>query len=128
MQASDSNPGQDPASLAGATNISLGRSGPAVVLTAQGEFDTVTTPQLRTTIRQAVDDAPEVLVIDLTAVEFFGSGAIAALVDAHLRAADQTSLRIAVEPYLDRMLKLVGLDQQLATYSSLEAALAARGR
>ncbi|WP_432846289.1 STAS domain-containing protein [Amycolatopsis sp. CA-161197] len=125
MPASDPNPGQDPRSFAGETTISLRRAGSAVVLTAQGEFDAVTTPRLRTSIREAVDAGPEVLVIDLTAVEFFGSGAIAALVDAHLKAAEQTSLRLAVEHYLGRTLKLVGLDQQLATYASVEEALAA---
>ncbi|MEV4603332.1 STAS domain-containing protein [Amycolatopsis sp. NPDC049253] len=125
MPATDPNPGQDPRSFAGETTISLRRAGSAVVLTAQGEFDAVSTPGLRTSIREAVEDGPEVLVIDLTAVEFFGSGAIATLVDAHLRAAEQTSLRLAVEHYLDRTLKLVGLDQQLATYPSVEEALAA---
>jgi anti-sigma B factor antagonist len=125
MQASDPNSRQDPGSFAGDTNISLRRTGSAVVLTAHGEFDAVTTPRLRTSIRQAVADAPEVLVIDLTAVEFFGSGAIAALVDAHQRASEQTSLRVAVEHYLDRTLKLIGLDQELATYASVEEALAA---
>ncbi|MEU4670467.1 STAS domain-containing protein [Amycolatopsis sp. NPDC023774] len=125
MPVSDPNSGQDPRSFAAETTISLRRAGSAVVLTAQGEFDAVSTPELRTSIHKAVEDGPEVLVIDLTAVEFFGSGAIAALVDAHLRAAEQTSLRLAVEHYVARTLKLVGLDRQLATYPSVEEALAA---
>ncbi|WIX76929.1 STAS domain-containing protein [Amycolatopsis carbonis] len=114
------------AALGEPTGISLRRDGAAVVLTAHGEFDALTTPELRATIREALLEAPPVLVIDLTHVAFFASAAISALVEARRAADDEdTALRLAVGPYLDRTLNLVGLDTVFALYPSATAALAA---
>ncbi|WIX75551.1 STAS domain-containing protein [Amycolatopsis carbonis] len=114
-----------PAPGAGETSVSLRREGSAVVLTARGEFDALTTPQLQAAIHEALKTAPDVLVIDLTAVDFFASMALAALSEGRQAAGERTSLRLAVERYLDRTLRLVGLDQRFALYSSAAEALAA---
>ncbi|MEV0074465.1 MULTISPECIES: STAS domain-containing protein [unclassified Amycolatopsis] len=122
-------PASDPerARGAGETGVSLRREGSAVVLTARGEFDALTTPQLQAAVREALhdQDPPDVLVIDLTAVNFFASMALAALAEARQAAGERTTLRLAVEHSLDRTLRLIGLDQRFALYSSATEALAA---
>ncbi|MEU4673416.1 STAS domain-containing protein [Amycolatopsis sp. NPDC023774] len=125
MPASDPDP--ERARGAGETGVSLRREGSAVVLTARGEFDVLTTPQLQAAVREALHDQnpPDVLVIDLTAVRFFASIALSALAEARQAAGEHTTLRLAVEHSLDRTLRLVGLDQQFALYSSAAEALAA---
>ncbi|QRP48434.1 STAS domain-containing protein [Amycolatopsis sp. FDAARGOS 1241] len=125
MQASDPDPTQDAEGHKIDTGVSLDRNGSTAVLTTHGEFDALTTPQLQTAIQQTFEKAPEALVVDLTRVTFFGSAAIAALVEARQLAGEQTALRLAVAPYLDRTLKLIGLEGVFELFTSVEEALAA---
>ncbi|MET7998263.1 STAS domain-containing protein [Amycolatopsis sp. NPDC005232] len=120
MQASD----RHPAPGAGETSVSLRGEGSAVVLTARGEFDALTAPLLQAAIHDALKTTPDVLVVDLTAVSFFSSIALAALAEARQAAGERTSLRLAVERQLDRTLRLVGLHHRFALYSSVADALA----
>ncbi|WP_432845592.1 STAS domain-containing protein [Amycolatopsis sp. CA-161197] len=121
MQASD----RHPAPGAGETCVSLHHEGSAVVVTARGEFDALTTPLLEGAIREALKTTPDVLVVDLTSVDFFASMALAALCEGRQAAGERTRLCLAVKRYLDRTLRLVGLDQGFALYSSVAEALAA---
>ncbi|MEU4675276.1 STAS domain-containing protein [Amycolatopsis sp. NPDC023774] len=66
-----------------------------MVLSARGEFDVLTTPQLRHAIREALVEAPPVLVLDVTEVEFFSSAALGALVEAREATGESTELRLA---------------------------------
>ncbi|MFI5614094.1 STAS domain-containing protein [Amycolatopsis sp. NPDC051903] len=128
MQASDPDPTQDAGEQAIETGIALDRNGPTAVLTTYGEFDALTTPQLRTAIQQTFEKPPAVLVIDLTRVTFFGSSAIAALVEARQQAGAHTALRLAVDSYLDRTLKLIGVERVFNLFTSVEEALAASAK
>ncbi|MEU4675066.1 STAS domain-containing protein [Amycolatopsis sp. NPDC023774] len=127
MQAFDPNPAGDAAALGDTTGVNLRRDSAVAVLTARGEFDMVTTPQLQVAIREALLEAPPVLVLDLTEVAFFSSAAIGALVEARDAAGERTELRLAVGHYLDRTVKLVGLRAVFALYPSASDALVSDG-
>ncbi|WIX76753.1 STAS domain-containing protein [Amycolatopsis carbonis] len=85
----------------------------------------LTTPHLELAIREALAEAPPVLELDLTKVEFCSSSALGALVKAREAAGESTELRVAVGRYLDRTLNLLGLDTVFARYPSAAEALAA---
>jgi anti-sigma B factor antagonist len=100
----------------------------AVVLVVVGEVDTLTAPQLRAVVDDAVarlDDRP--LVLDLTGVTFFGSSGlqILALTANRVREPDGSSgLRVAAAYATLRPIQLTGLDAVLRLYDTAEAALA----
>ncbi|WIX75601.1 STAS domain-containing protein [Amycolatopsis carbonis] len=64
----------------------------------------LTTPQLQVAIREALRDAPTVLVLDLTEVAFFSSAAIRAVIEARDATGDHIELRLAGGHYLARTL------------------------
>jgi anti-sigma B factor antagonist len=96
------------------------------VLALTGELDMVGIADVRDELLGVLRAAPPVLVVDLTEVTFVGSAALSALVDAH-RAATRTSLRIvAADRRTLRPIQLTALDQVLAVYPTVAAALAGR--
>ncbi|MEV6276872.1 STAS domain-containing protein [Nocardia sp. NPDC051832] len=100
--------------------------GGATVLTVAGEVDLATAPALETAIEGVLADKAPALIIDLTGVSFLASAGMAALVAAHQRAGDATTIAVVADgPATSRQLKMTSLDQVFALYSTLEAALAA---
>ncbi len=99
------------------------------VLTVTGEVDLATAPALETAIDTALDAGTGHLVIDLAAVSFLASAGMAALVAAHQRAGDKTTIALVAEgPATSRQLKMTALDQVFDLHSTLDDALAsARG-
>lgn len=99
------------------------------VLTVTGEVDLATAPALETAIDTALDAGTDHLVIDLAAVSFLASAGMAALVAAHQRAGDKTTIALVAEgPATSRQLKMTALDQVFDLHSTLDGALAsARG-
>nr|WP_033241691.1 STAS domain-containing protein [Nocardia carnea] len=99
------------------------------VLTVTGEVDLATAPALETAIDTALDAGTGHLVIDLAAVSFLASAGMAALVAAHQRAGDKTTIALVAEgPATSRQLKMTALDQVFDLHSTLDGALAsARG-
>jgi len=74
------------------------RHGSTVVLTATGEIDVATGPQVRALLADhlAAEDV-EAVVVDLSAVTFMGSTAVAVLVDANWEAGQRgKDLRLVV--------------------------------
>jgi anti-sigma B factor antagonist len=65
--------------------------------------------------------------VDLSQVEFFGSNALAVLVDTHQRATaeDRTFVLIAETRIVRRPLKVTELDKVLSVYDDLDHALEA---
>jgi anti-sigma B factor antagonist len=100
----------------------------AVVVTVAGELDMLTTPRLRAAVSGALEEAKGApVVLDLTRVTFLGSPGLAALVEA-VRQAERRGgpLRIVVDnarPVI-RPIELTGLDDVLALYGTVDAALA----
>lgn len=96
----------------------------ATVLTVAGEVDLATAPALETAIEGILASKPTALIIDLTAVSFLASAGMAALVAAHQRAGEATTIAVVADgPATSRQLKMTSLDQVFALHSTLEAAL-----
>lgn len=96
------------------------------VVRAHGELDLLTTPALAEAIDEALTGAPNVLVIDLTGSTFCGTPVVAALIDATRKANGATTLRIAGDRVLGRVLALAEPDQVPALFPTLGDALAER--
>ncbi|MGN2637391.1 STAS domain-containing protein [Nocardia takedensis] len=96
----------------------------ATVLTVSGEVDLATAPALESAIEGILGDKPAALIIDLSGVGFLASAGMAALVAAHQRAGEATTIAVVADgPATSRQLKMTSLDQVFALYSTLEAAL-----
>jgi anti-sigma B factor antagonist len=101
---------------------------PALVVTVAGEIDQSTVDRLRAAVTAAFDQLRdgEILVIDLTAVTFFGSPGLQALVDVTEAAKQRREpLRIVVDhnrPVI-RPLQITGLGDVLALYDTVQQAL-----
>lgn len=103
------------------------RHGPVVVLTAAGEIDVATGPQLRAALSRILEEeGVEVAVLDLTGVRFMGSTGIAVLVDAHWEAGQTgKAVRLVVGETraVMRPLEAAGVAGMFAEYDDVEKAL-----
>lgn len=96
----------------------------AVVLTVAGEVDMLSAPQLAEAIRAALAASPPALVIDLTKVDFLASAGMTVLVTAQAEVTPPTRFAVVANgPATSRPIKLMGLDNVLALYSTLDSAL-----
>lgn len=96
----------------------------AVVLTVSGEVDMLSAPQLAEAIHTALAAGPPALVIDLTKVDFLASAGMTVLVTAQAEVAPPTRFAVVANgPATSRPIKLMGLDNVLALYSTLDSAL-----
>lgn len=96
----------------------------AVVLTVSGEVDMLSAPQLAEAIRAALAAGPPALVIDLSKVDFLASAGMTVLVTAQAEVAPPTRLAVVANgSATSRPIKLMGLDNVLALYSTLDSAL-----
>lgn len=95
------------------------------VLAVRGELDALTAPQLDDAINASLAKEPIALVIDLLELSFLASAGMTVLLDRQ-RAASQLKKRFSVVadgPRTSRPMKLIGVDQVLSLYPTLEAAL-----
>ena len=69
-----------------------------LVLIVEGELDIATAPALRKRLDAAIDAGMHRLVIDLSAVSFLDSIALAAIVHAKQRLPEDGRMALAVEP------------------------------
>ncbi len=100
----------------------------AVVLTVAGEVDMLSAPQLAEAIRTALAAGPPALVIDLTKVDFLASAGMTVLVTAQAEVTPPTRFAVVANgPATSRPIKLMGLDNVLALYSTLDSALSRIG-
>ena len=96
----------------------------AVVLTVSGEVDMLSAPQLAEAIRAALAAGPPALVIDLTKVDFLASAGMTVLVTAQAEVTPPTRFAVVANgSATSRPIKLMGLDNVLALYSTLDSAL-----
>ena len=97
-----------------------------VVVAFPGELDISNADELATQMRAAITPEASAVVADLTGTEFCDSAGLRILVLAYDWAkADNVELRLAAPPGPTLVvLKIVGLDQRLPIYPSLEKALA----
>ncbi|MCV7445635.1 STAS domain-containing protein [Mycobacterium paraense] len=100
----------------------------AVVLTVSGEVDMLSAPQLAEAIRAALAAGPAALVIDLTKVDFLASAGMTVLVTAQAEVTPPTRFAVVANgSATSRPIKLMGLDNVLALYSTLDSALSRIG-
>ncbi len=102
--------------------ISPGR----VVVTPSGELDAYVAPDLRETFHRVIEEGASLLVVDLSDVPFMDSSALGALVGALRRMRERDGeLRVLLpQTTARRIFEVTALDQVLATYDSVEDALA----
>jgi anti-anti-sigma factor len=94
------------------------------------EIDVTNADEIRQTLRAAASHGSAVLIIDMSATTFCDSPGVQAITDAYnevgadnLRSTSRTELRL-VATAVRRIVRLVGIDQLITVYSTLEAALA----
>lgn len=99
---------------------------PAVPLVrVAGDMDVATVPELDAAIQKRLADGYLVLVLDLAGVTFLDSSGLGVLVSHHKTLRRQSgSLRIAnASPRVLAVLSITGLDEVLALYPTVQAAL-----
>jgi anti-sigma B factor antagonist len=96
-----------------------------VVLTASGELDMATTPQLRERLRELIEAGARRLVIDLTAISFMDSVALAAILTARRDLADVGRMAVVIAPdsYPRLVFEIAGLPEFLNVFDTRDAAV-----
>jgi anti-sigma B factor antagonist len=101
--------------------------GSALVVHVAGEIDMVTAPDLRAQLNRVCAEArpPQIVVADLSGVQFMGSAGLTVLIDADRRCrANLVRLRIVVTmPATIRPLQVTGLDRVLDIAGSLDGVI-----
>lgn len=96
------------------------------ILTVRGNIDVLTAPQLSEAVTQAIAGQPRGLIIDLTSTDFLASAGMTALITAHDAIAPTGLFGVVADgPSTSRPLQLMGLDQTLTLYPTLDQAIAA---
>jgi anti-sigma B factor antagonist len=99
--------------------------GEQAVVTVPAEIDIVNAGEVRQALLAAASHDAAVLVIDMSGTTFCDSAGVQAIIDTyHQAAAAHTQLRLVATAVL-RILTLVGVDQLIPIYPTLDAALAA---
>lgn len=97
-----------------------------VVVSLAGELDLYNAHEVREALLECCAEAPDRLVVDLSAVKFIDSTALGVLIEARTRLANRRGFLLAA-PGLEtrRALEISGLDRHFAVHESLDAALSA---
>jgi anti-sigma B factor antagonist len=104
---------------------SNGSSLPQVTLT--GELDISGVPAVEAALAEVERAGPAAIVLDLRDLQFLDSSALRCVVRAHTRAQDagrRLAILTARASHVATTFALVGLDEHLALYTELDAALA----
>ncbi|MBU9766917.1 STAS domain-containing protein [Mycobacterium sp. TNTM28] len=96
------------------------------VLAVSGTVDMLTAPKLEEAIRAAAKSSPAGIVVDLGAVEFLASAGMGVLVAAKQDLGEAVRFAVVADgPATSRPLKLVGIDEVVDLYPTLDEALTA---
>lgn len=97
----------------------------AAIVTVAGDIDLLTNERFAETLKDAVSGSQPVVIVDLSQVAFLGSAALSVLSTSAGEAADAgVALRlVANDRVVLRPLEIVGMNQSLQVFDSLEAAL-----
>ncbi len=101
------------------------RDGNATVLSAEGIVDTAAAPVLTDQIRAILRQRPSVLVVDFSAVTFLATAGMSVLMEAH-RKCEEVAIAfrvVANGPITVKPMQLLGIDDLLAMYPTVSAAL-----
>lgn len=96
-----------------------------VVVSVSGAVDMLSAPLLSDSIRSALSKGPAGLIVDLSDVDFLASAGMSALVTAHEEVSTAAKFAVVADgPSTSRPIKLVGIADILALYSTLDEAIA----
>jgi anti-sigma B factor antagonist len=99
------------------------RAGQHAVITMPAEIDAATADEARLALLAAVSSGAAILVIDMSRTTFCDSAGLKAIIAAHTQATKAgTQLRLVATAVL-RIITIVGIDQLIPVYPTLEAAL-----
>ena len=99
------------------------RAGQHAVITMPAEIDAATADEARRALLAAVSSGAAILVIDMSRTTFCDSAGLKAIIAAHTQATQAgTQLRLVATAVL-RIITIVGIDQLIPVYPTLEAAL-----
>jgi anti-anti-sigma factor len=102
--------------------------GRTVVVTVCGDLDMLTAPALAEAIAAAAQHQPSALIVDLSAVEFLASAGMNELVTAQDELTPAVRFGVVADgPATSRPLRIVGVDQILALFPTLDDALHGSG-
>lgn len=102
------------------------RVGAISVLSVSGVVDVLTAPTLEQAIAAAVKAAPPAVIVDLSTVEFLASAGMGVLIAAHDGLSPAVRFAVVADgPATSRPLKLVGVDDVVSLYATLDEAIAA---
>ncbi|TDD25474.1 STAS domain-containing protein [Nonomuraea diastatica] len=89
----------------------------ATVVRLSGDIDIFTSKAMRTQLMDALDSSHELLVLDLSDLEFCDSSGLGVLVGVQRRARSMgvTLALTAPTPHMSRLLRVTGLDRCLPT-------------
>jgi anti-sigma B factor antagonist len=103
--------------------ITTRAAGQCVTVAVTGAIDAVTTPTFTDAMATAVRAQPSVLLLDLTAVDFFGSHAVRALLNAyHHTLAHDARLVVVCAGIVDRVLAITGTRSMFEIHPTTEHA------
>ncbi|MEE1799399.1 STAS domain-containing protein [Streptomyces sp. JV176] len=106
--------------------VATGQNGDAVVVTVSGDLDVENIAPLVTALTEAGESATGPVVVDLSRITFADSTTVNVLLQAHgtlgprLRLAQPSS-------FVQRLFDVIGLEQAVPVYATIEAALASEG-
>ncbi|MCX5042326.1 STAS domain-containing protein [Aldersonia sp. NBC_00410] len=125
-------PGNGSAGIRGATSraneleVGVTWHDDLVVVGVSGILDMVSAPQLADSIQNSLENAPAVVIVDLTGVEFLASAGMTVLLTAHQHIGESAQFAVVADgPAVGRPLHLVGVDKLLTIHTTLAAALEA---
>jgi anti-sigma B factor antagonist len=104
--------------------------GDAAVVALRGDLDIASVPAVRERLLSLLRPGASRLVIDMSAVRYADASGLVALVSTRRRAVllGGTLHLAALQPEVARALTVTGLSRHLATYPTVQAAVAGRGR
>ena len=106
-----------------AEDYEVGWVGQHTVIRMPAEIDAAIADEVRQALLAAVTPGTAILIIDMSGTTFCDSAGLKAIIAAHTQATKAgTELRLVATAVL-RILTIVGIDQLIPVYPTLEAAL-----
>ncbi len=95
-----------------------------VVLKVTGTLDMVSAPQLSESVLTAMTNEPAGIIADLSEVEFLASAGMTVLIAANEEVSRSARFGVVADgPATSRPMKLVGVDDMITIYSTIDSAL-----
>jgi anti-sigma B factor antagonist len=108
----------------GEFSVRVENQGNTVVLDVSGEVDMATAPKLEESIKAALEQRPEVLVVDLSGVGFLASAGMSVLIGGNQQAAGHTRFRlVATGTATLRPMELTGIATEFSIHPTRDHAL-----